>query len=104
MMKGGYALINCKGLDLKVASGQTIAGLYDNVVTAMKRGKAIFANNLKWGNDTVSPVAVFANFDGTDDYVVCTASTLQIVVTKNNAVTINNMAPSSAKASTAKKN
>lgn len=99
-MKGGYVLIDCKGLDLKVSSGQTITGLYNSAVSALKRGKAVFAENLKWGTDNVSPVPVFVNFDGTEDYIVCTASTLQIVVTKADAVTIINMAPSEAKSAT----
>lgn len=102
-MKGGYVLIDCKGLDLKVSSGQTIAGLYNRVVSAIKKGKAIYAVNLKWGNDNISPASVFANFDGTEDYVVCTASTLQIIVTKADAVTINNMAPTANRTATATK-
>lgn len=102
-MKGGYVLVDCKGLDLKVSSGQTITGLYNRVVSAIRKGKAIYAENLKWGNDNVSPVAVFANFDGTEDYVVCTSATLQIVVTKADAVTIINMAPEANRTANATK-
>lgn len=102
-MKGGYVLIDCKGLDLKVSSGQTITGLYNSAVSALKREKAIFAVNLMWGTDKVSPAPVFVNFDGTEDYIVCTSSTLQIIVTKADAVTINNMAPTSNRTATATK-
>ena len=104
-MKSGYVIIDCKGLDLtKGETPQTVAGLHERLVEVMKYGKPIFATNMLWGEGKpVTPVQTFA-IDW-DDYIICTASTLQIIVTKDatNNVTINNLAPAanrSAKTST----
>lgn len=92
-MKGGYILIDCKGLDLtKGSTEQTIEGLYAKVTAAISSGKMIIAQNLTWGSGKpVTPINVFA-IDFTDN-IICTASTLQIVVTPADKVTIVNMAP-----------
>lgn len=89
----GYISIDCKGLDLLAESAQTISGLYQAVQDAIASGKPLFATNMVWGTvSPISPVQVFTvQFDG---YVICTASTLQIIVTSADSVTINNLAPS----------
>lgn len=88
----GYIIIDCKGLDLLAESAQTISGLYQTIQDAIASGKPLYATNLVWGTvSPVSPVQVFTvQFDG---YVVCTASTLQVIVTSADSVTINNLAP-----------
>ena len=88
----GYISIDCKGLDLLAESAQTINGLYNDVLDAIGTGKPLFATNMVWGDvSPVTPVQVFTvQFDG---YVICTASTLQIIVTNEDSVTIVNMAP-----------
>ena len=88
----GYISIDCKGLDLLSESSQTISGLYDAIQEAIESGKPIYACNMVWGDvSAISPVQVFTvQFDG---YVICTASTLQVIVTTDDAVTINNLAP-----------
>lgn len=88
----GYIIIDCKGLDLLAESAQTISGLYQAVQDAIASGKPLYATNMKWGTvSPVSPVQVFTvQFDG---YVVVTASTLQVIVTSADSVTINNLAP-----------
>lgn len=94
----GYISIDCKGLDLLAAESQTITGLYADVQEAIKTGKPIFAVNMVWGDvSPISPVQVFTvQFDG---YVICTASTLQVIVTTGDGVTINNLAPSNTRKS-----
>lgn len=90
-MNGGYVMIDCKGLDLtKGSTEQTISGIYSRLQACMDTGKPIFANNCTWGTDgTVTPIAVMAiQFPG---YIIATASTLQIVVTENNVITIRNL-------------
>lgn len=88
----GYISIDCKGLDLLAESSQTISGLYAAIQEAIASGKPIYACNMVWGEvSDISPVQVFiVQFDG---YVICTASTLQVIVTTADAVTINNLAP-----------
>ena len=93
-MKAGYVLVDCKGLDLLSESTQTISGLYAKLVSAMKTGKMIIAENMVWGDDgVISPVHVFAIDMGSTYGIYCTASTLQIRVSPANVVTIVNMAP-----------
>lgn len=89
-MNGGYVLIDCKGLDLiKGQTEQTIQGLYKRVQTAMTTGKPFFAKNCVWDDKPVTPIQCFAiQFDG---YVIVTASTLQVVITNQDKVTINNL-------------
>lgn len=105
-MKNGYVMIDCKGMDLKKGSTpQTVAGLHDRLVEVMKYGKPIFAYNMIWDDDgakPVTPVQTFAIDFG--DYIICTASTLQIIVTKDatNNVTINNLAPAATRSTAAK--
>lgn len=94
----GYISIDCKGLDLLASESQTITGLYADVQEAIKTGKPIFAVNMVWGDvSPISPVQVFTvQFDG---YVICTASTLQVIITTEDGVTINNLAPSNTRKS-----
>ena len=93
-MKGGYVLVDCKGLDLTSESTQTISGLYAKVKAAMATGKLIIAENMIWGDDgSISPVHVFAIDMGSTYGIYCTASTLQIRVSPADVVTIVNMIP-----------
>ena len=90
-MNGGYVMIDCKGLDLtKGSTEQNISGIYSNTQKCMETGKPIFANNCVWGTDgIVTPIAVMAiQFQG---YVIVTSSTLQIVITENDVITIVNL-------------
>lgn len=91
----GYISIDCKGLNLLASESQTITGLYANIQAAIETGKPIFATNMVWGDvSPISPVHIFTvQFDG---YVICTASTLQVIVTIEDGVTINNLAPTQA--------
>ena len=92
-MNPGYIMVDCKGMNFLAESAQTIAGLYDRVKSAMKTGKPIYAYNCIWGTGKpVTPISVFA-IDFGDDGIIATASTLQIVISKLDAVTINNMVP-----------
>lgn len=90
-MNGGYVMIDCTGLDLtKGSTEQSIPGIYSNTRKCMKTGKPIFVNNCIWGTDgIVTPISVLAiQFPG---YIIVTASTLQIVITENDVITIRNL-------------
>ncbi len=90
-MKCGYINIDCSGLDLtKGSTEQTISGLYNTVKSAFNANKPVFVYNANWGeNGIVSPIQVFIIDFGTQ--FICTSSTLQVIVTKKDKVTINNL-------------
>lgn len=92
----GYINIDCKGLNLLAQEAQTIDGLYNEIQEAIETGKPMFATNLVWGDvSAISPVQVFSvQWDG---YVILTSSTLQVIVTTEDSVTINNLAPAETK-------
>lgn len=91
----GYISIDCKKLNLLAQESQTIDGLYNEIQEAIATGKPIYATNLVWGDvSAISPVQVFSvQWDG---YVILTSSTLQVIVTTEDSVTINNLAPAQA--------
>ena len=90
-MNGGYILVDCKKLDLtKGSTPQTIDGIYEATKNAMSTGKQIRACNCIWGTGLgVTPIDVLA-IDFTSE-ISCTASTLQIIITPSDVVTINNL-------------
>ena len=98
----GYISIDCKGLDLLAESAQTIDGLYNDIQEAIATGKPMFAINMVWGEvSAISPVQVFSvQWDG---YVILTSSTLQVIVTTDDSVTINNLIPQANAAKTTRK-
>lgn len=93
-MNGGYIMIDCTGLDLtKGTTSQTVEGIYQRVKSALTHNKPLFANNAIWGNGKpVTPIQVFA-IDFGDSGIICTASTLQVVIAPDDSIIINNMAP-----------
>lgn len=92
----GYINIDCKGLNLLAQEAQTVNGLYNEIQEAIATGKPMYATNLVWGDvSAISPVQVFSvQWEG---YVILTSSTLQVIVTTEDSVTINNLAPAEAK-------
>ena len=98
----GYIIIDCTGIDMLSDDSQTLTGLYARVQEAINSGKPIYATGLTWGEQgTMSPIEIFTvQFDG---YVVCTASTIQIIVGADDSITINNLIPQTAAAKTTRK-
>lgn len=91
-MNGGYFMVDCTGINLLAESAVTVSGLYAKCQAAMKSGKPIIANNMVWGDiGGITPVPVFMiQFDG---YIIATSSTLQVIITSADSVTVVNMAP-----------
>ncbi len=89
----GYFMIDCAGLDLiKGQTPQTIAGLYAELQKAEKLDKPVYACNCVWGEQgKVTPIQIMLVDFSESDYIIGTASTLQVVVTSSDIVTINNM-------------
>lgn len=91
-MNGGYIMIDCSGLDLnKGSTEQTIKGLYKKVADAMKKNKPLYCVNAVWGDyGRMTPISCFANMSSGTNIIV-TSSTLQVTITKEDVITINNM-------------
>ena len=90
-MNGGYILIDCTGLDLiKGSTPQTVNGMYSNVKRAMIINKPMYCVNAIWGSGKpVTPIQCFAIDFG--DVIIVTSSTLQIIITPEDSITINNL-------------
>lgn len=92
-MNGGYIMIDCKGLDLTSNEEQTISGLYNDMVNAIKTGKPLVAYNCVWGSNSDSPMTPIPFFaqNWTDSLVVGTASILNISCTSADKVTVTSL-------------
>lgn len=88
--KGGYALIDCKGLNLLAESKQTISGLYAAVKTAYENDKMTIAVNCEYGEGVrMTPIPVFMILEA--GVFILTASILQVRVDNEDGVTITNL-------------
>ena len=92
-MNGGYIMIDCKGLDLTSNEEQTISGLYDDMVNAIKTGKPLVAYNCVWGSNNDSPMTPIPFFaqNWSDSMVVGTASVLNITCTSADKVNVTSL-------------
>lgn len=91
-MNGEYVNIDASGLDVHETEKQTINGIYKKTLDAKKADKPIFVYNAVFGDyGKISPIGVFCNFASDGKTIICTSSTLQIIVDENDGVTINNM-------------
>ena len=90
---GGYTMIDCTGIELTTATKQTITGIYNQVVSALKVGKFTLACGLTFGDEICTPAPVMINNDPNGDEIVCTSSTLQLFVGADDGVRVVNMAP-----------
>ena len=92
-MNGGYIMIDCKGLDLTSNEEQTINGLYNDMVNAIKTGKPLVAYNCVWGSNNDSPMTPIPFFaqNWSSSMVVGTASILNITCTSADKVTVTSL-------------
>lgn len=90
---GGYAMVDCRGLDLTDSNPQTITGLYADMVKAIKSGKPLIAVNCVWGSNgdnPLTPIHFFAQ-QWSSNLVVGTASILNISCTDQDVVTVTDL-------------
>lgn len=87
-LKGGYVMIDAKGLDLTTGSTPVIiAGIWADVVAAMKANKPIIAYNTTYGSGVkVSPIQCFGWYLSTSEIVLVSA-TIHVHVHSDNTVT-----------------
>jgi len=88
MRKGGYVMIDCKGLDLTGGSTpQVLTGLHSRIADAFATEKLILLNNCRRGSGVfVSPIPVIVNASSTS-YVLYNG-TLAITVTNADSATV----------------
>lgn len=87
-MKGGYIMVDCKGLDLTGGSTpQTITGIWDDAKKALACGKPIVVHNCVYGTGVkVSPVTCFGWYISTTEIVIVGA-TIHVNIKNDNTVT-----------------
>lgn len=90
-MKGGYINVDCTGLDMSKDTKQTINGIWDKAVDAMKINKPIMAYGCTYGDAVLSPVPVFGWYIATDEIVIVGA-TLHAHIKDDDSVTVLDVA------------
>lgn len=60
-MNGGYAMVNCKGLDLGDLG--TVTGLYDQVKKAVSTKKPIVLNNVVNSTQEFTPITAYGGVE-----------------------------------------
>lgn len=91
-MNGGYINIDASGLNIHETEKQTVNGIYKKTLDAKKADKPIFVYNAVFDDyGKISPIGVFCNFASDGKTIICTSSTLQIIVDENDGVEINNL-------------
>lgn len=83
-MNGGYALVDCAGVDLGDLG--TVNGLYSKLDSAIKSGKFILLANVVNGDTTFSPIPAFGGYD--DDGIFMSFEPVTIHVTSSDVVSI----------------
>lgn len=86
----GYILFDCGGLDLNDSTEQTIDGIYDRAVEALKTDKLVIATNCVMSNMSCSPCSVIA-WDQGSDGIIATGHTLRIVIAPDDGVIVTNL-------------
>lgn len=101
-MKGGYFMVDLKGLDLTDDTEQTISGLYAQMQKAIKSKKPLIGFNSVWGSNSDSPMTPIHFFaqQWSDGLVVGTASILNITCTSADKVTVTSLVSGAAKSAT----
>ena len=91
-MNGGYILADCTGLDLSDSTAQSISGMWDKAVTALKAEKPIIAYNCIYGTGVhVSHITCFGWYIAEDEIVIVGA-TLHIHIKDDDSVTVLDVA------------
>lgn len=84
MIKCGYALIDCEGLDLGDLG--KVSGLYNQIDNAIKHGKFMLLANVVNGTTKFTPIPAFGGYD--DDGVFVSFEPVTIHVTIGDVVSI----------------
>ena len=87
---GGYAVVDCTGVNLLAQASATVTGLYAKCKAAYDSGKPILAINCEYGTGVhVTPFNVFGIIES--GVYIFTSSILQVRVDSDDSVTIVNI-------------
>ena len=86
-MNGGYINVDCSGLELYDSTKQTITGIWDKAVTALKSEKPIHVYGCTYNDALVSPVPVFGWYIAADEIVIVGA-TLHVHIKNDDSATV----------------
>lgn len=86
-MNGGYLNVDVTGLDLSKSEKQTITGIWDKAVTALKLEKPIHVYGCTYGTALVSPVPCFGWYIAADEIVIVGA-TLHVHIKNDDSATV----------------
>lgn len=86
-MNGGYLNVDVTGLDLSKSEKQTITGIWDKAVTALKLEKPIHVHGCTYGPALVSPVPCFGWYIAADEIVIVGA-TLHVHIKNDDSATV----------------
>ena len=90
MLKGGYILMDCGGLELNDSSTQKITGFYKRAATALKSGKPVYACNCLMNDGPTTPISV-VGWQEDAHTIVATGHVLRIVIEDDDDVTVINL-------------
>ena len=90
MLKGGYILMDCGGLELNDSSSQNISGFYARAKKALDSGKPVYACNCVMNDGYCTPVSVAA-WQEDAHTIVATGHVLRIVIEDDDDVTVTNL-------------
>lgn len=84
-MNGGYAMIDCTGLDL--GNPGTVTGLYEKALNAIKTGKPLVLNNVVNGSQAFTPITGFGGIESSTS-VFISFEPVTIHISNEDVVTI----------------
>lgn len=86
-MNGGYFNVDFTGLDLSKSEKQSVTGIWDKAVDALKSEKPIHAYGCTHGAALMSPVPAFGWYAAADEIVIVGA-TFQVHIKNDNSATV----------------
>ena len=90
MLKGGYILMDCGGLELNESTTQSITGFYKRAKKALDSGKPVYACNCQMNDGPTTPVSVVA-WQEDEHTIIATGHVLRIVIEDDDDVTVINL-------------
>jgi len=89
-MNGGYLNVDCTGIDLSKSEKQSVSGIWDKAVDALKSEKPIHAYGCTYGAALVSPVPVFGWYVAADEIVIVGAK-FHVHIKNDDSATVLNV-------------
>lgn len=89
MYHNGYIMVDCGGLELNSAEKQTIDGIYDRSIAALKTGKPALAVNCVMSDAPCSPISVVAWEE--NGGIIATGHVFRVAIDSDDGVTVTNL-------------